>query len=325
MVPSEVMTTDRVLDGSDLSGRCAVVTGASSGLGQETARAFAAAGARVFLGVRDQSAGEQVAATIREIRPGADVTALRLDLSSLSAVGDFARELLAQTDCIDILINNAGVMGTPLSRTTEGFEMQFGVNHLGHFVLTGLLNSAVRASGNARIVNLSSGGHSISDVIWDDPNYEHRVYDKREAYGQSKTANVLFSVGLEPRLCGYGVHAYAVHPGMVSTNLARYLEKGDFRALMERGRAKTSSPDVGSQQASSRVAVKTIAEGAATTVWAVVAPIEESGGSYLEDCRIPSAATWASDPSSAERLWAVSEEMVSPWLGGMSPWSSLPS
>jgi NAD(P)-dependent dehydrogenase (short-subunit alcohol dehydrogenase family) len=288
-------TTDEVLDGVDLHGRLAVVTGASSGLGAETARALAAAGARVVMAVRNVSAvGDGDAeAEVRE-----------LDLASLASVRAFTDGFLASHDRLDVLVNNAGVMATPLRRTAEGFESQFGTNHVGHFLLTNRLRPALDAAGAARVVNLSSAGHRMSDIQWDDPNYERRPYDKWEAYGQSKTANVLFTVALERRLAPRGGHAYAVHPGMIATNLARDVTKADFDDLIAR---RTPGPG----ETGGMPALKSIAAGAATSVWAATAPeLDAHGGAYLEDCRVSAAMPYASDPEAAERLWTLTEQLV---------------
>jgi NAD(P)-dependent dehydrogenase (short-subunit alcohol dehydrogenase family) len=274
-------TADEVLAGVDLSGTVALVTGASSGLGAETARVLADAGATVVPGTREAG----------------------LDLASLEAVEAFARQVLASHDRIGLLINNAGVMATPFGRTADGFEQQFGINHLGHFLLTGLLAPALVAGAPARIVNVSSAGHRASDIDWDDPNYERRPYDKWEAYGQSKTANILFAVALERRLGPRGVHAYAVHPGMIATNLGRHLDRSDYDALKERAKR---SP------AGGLPSYKTVPAGAATTVYAATFDgLEQQGGTYLADCAVTDDhAPWALDPAAAERLWALSERLV---------------
>lgn len=274
-------TADEVLTGVDLSGTVAVVTGASSGIGAETARALADAGATVVPGTRDEG----------------------LDLGSLAAVEAFARRVLDAHDRIGLLINNAGVMATPFGRTDDGFERQFGVNHLGHFLLTGLLAPALVAGAPARIVNVSSAGHRTSDIDWDDPNYERRPYEKWQAYGQSKTANILFAVALERRLGPAGVHAYALHPGMIATNLGRHLDRADYDALKDRAKR---SPSGGLP------AYKSVPAGAATTVYAATAPeLAGRGGVYLADCAVTDDhAPWALDPASAERLWSLSERLV---------------
>ena len=229
-------TTGEVMAGVDLSSRLAIVTGSSTGIGAETARALAAAGAHVVLAARNRDRTEEVAASIRESVPGAEVEVGLLDLTSLDSVRAFASWYLAEHDELHLLVNNAGVMYTPFGHTTEGFELQFGTNHLGHFLLTCLLVPALLAGAPSRVVNLSSGGHVGSDIVWDDPNFERRDYDKFAAYGQSKTANILFSVELDRRLGGHGVHAYAVHPGMIATELGRYMTREDMNALMERAK-----------------------------------------------------------------------------------------
>jgi len=298
----EHATTDEVLAGIDLRGSTAVVTGASTGLGLETARALAAAGGRVVLAVRDDAKGGAALASIRETVPDAAIETAIVDLGSLTSVREFADDVLARTSTIDILINNAGVMYTPFGRTADGFEMQFGTNHLGHFLLTNLLVPAVLAAAPARIVNLSSGGHRGSDIIWDDPNYERRPYDKFESYGQSKTANILFTVELDQRLMSRGVRSYAVHPGMISTELGRHMTRDDMQALLARAK---SGPSGGLP------ARKSIPAGAATSVWAATAPeLADVGGVYLADCQIAEASDYALDTASASRLWAMSEAMV---------------
>jgi NAD(P)-dependent dehydrogenase (short-subunit alcohol dehydrogenase family) len=296
-------TTDEVMDGVDLTGEVAVVTGASTGIGAETARALAAAGATVVLAARNKERTDQAAASIRERVPGAHVEVGMLDLTSLENVRAFAAWYLDTHDALNLLVNNAGVMYTPFERTADGFEMQFGTNHVGHFLLTCLLVPALLAGAPSRVVNLSSGGHAGSDIVWDDPNFERRDYDKFAAYGQSKTANILFSVELDRRLGDRGVHAYAVHPGMIATELGRYMTRDDMTALMERARR---GPSGGMPPR------KTLEQGAATTVWAATAPeLESQGGTYLADCQVTDEhAPWARDPESAARLWALSETLV---------------
>ena len=302
MEHGEQTTTDEVLEGIRLDGVTAVVTGASTGLGLETSRALAAAGAHVLLAVRDTAKGEASVATIRERVPDASVGFGVVDLSSLASIREFADATLATHPRIDVLVNNAGVMFTPFGRTADGFESQFGTNHLGHFLLTNLLMPALLAAAPARIVNLSSGGHQASDIIWADPNYEQREYDKFEAYGQSKTANILFTVELDARLAGRGVRSYAVHPGMIATDLGRHMTRDDMRAL--RDRAKQAP-------AGGLPAYKSIPAGAATTVWAATAPeLSSVGGVYLADCGLAMANQWALDRTSAARLWTLSEELV---------------
>lgn len=296
-------TTDDVLAGVDLRGRVAIVTGASAGLGTETARALAAAGATVTMTGRDPDKLAAAAEKVRAAAPDADVSTIVLDLASLESVRSFVEQWLAANDRLQLLVNNAGVMFAPHSHTVDGFETHFGTNHLGHFLLTNLLVPALLADPPARVVNLSSGGHVASGIIWDDPNYERRPFDKMEAYGQSKTANILFALELDRRLGDRGVRAYSVHPGMiVTTDLGRTMTKDDYRQMKERAKANPSG---------GLPPVKTEAQGAATTVWAATAPeLDSHGGAYLADCAVAEPAAWASDPQEAARLWALSEQLV---------------
>jgi NAD(P)-dependent dehydrogenase (short-subunit alcohol dehydrogenase family) len=296
-------TTDEVLAGVDLTGLTAVVTGASTGIGLETARALASVGATVVLAVRTS---EKAAASVELIRatvPDARLDSVSLDLSSLASVRQAAAEVAARHPAISLLINNAGVMYTPFEHTIEGFELQFGTNHIGHFVFTFGLIPALLAGAPARIVNLSSGGHVGSDIVWDDPNFEHRPYDKFAAYGQSKTANILFTVELDRRLAARGVRSYAVHPGMIKTDLGRYMTRADFADLTERAKKAPSG---------GLPAYKTIPAGAATTVTAATAAgLADTGGVYLADCQVSDQhAPWARDPAAATRLWALTESLV---------------
>ena len=303
----EQTTTDDVIAGIDLHGSTAVVTGASTGLGLETARALASVGAHVVLSVRDAAKGTAALAAIRETEPGASVEFGILDLASLANVRAFADDVRQRVATIDILVNNAGVMYTPYERTVDGFEMQFGTNHLGHFLLTNLLLPPVLAAAPARIVNLSSGGHRGSDIIWDDPNYERRPYDKFEAYGQSKTANILFTVELDRRFMSQGVRSYAVHPGMIATELSRHMTRDDMQELRARARSAPTRPG----QPGGLPSLKTIPAGAATSVWAATAPeLAATGGVYLADCQIAEASEYALSEASASRLWAMSEDLV---------------
>jgi len=296
-------TAAEVVSGVDLSGRTVVVTGGSTGIGLETARALAAAGADVTIAARTPQKVADALATIRAAVPGARVDGGHLDLADLSSVRAFAAEWSAEHRRLDVLLNNAGVMFTPFERTVDGFEMQFGTDHLGHFLLTILLLPALLDAAPSRVVTLSSGGHRRAGIDWDDPNFHHRAYDKFVAYGQAKTANVLFSVELERRAGPRGVHAYAVHPGMILTELGRYMSPEDIEALREAGRRGPAG------RLPSR---KTIPQGAATSVWAAVAPeLERHGGTYLADCAISDDyAEWAVDPGAARRLWRLSEELV---------------
>ena len=312
-------TADEVLEGIDLTGKLALVTGGASGLGTETARALAARGAHVVIAVRDTEKGAAAAKEIREGSGSDKVDVIELDLASLDSIRQCADTFAAIYDRLDLLINNAGVMACPLAHTADGFEMQFGTNHLGHFLLTNRLAPLLEKSAPARIVNLSSRGHQFDDVHLDDPNFERRDYDKWASYGQSKTANVQFSVGLEKRLGGKGVHAYAVHPGGIMTNLGRHLTEDDIAMLRKR------IEDNASQSPSSGGGFKSIPAGAATTCFAATAPeLEGKGGVYLEDCHVAQVddesrqdgvRSYAVDPGKAEALWTLSEEMVGEKFG----------
>jgi NAD(P)-dependent dehydrogenase (short-subunit alcohol dehydrogenase family) len=304
-------TTDDLMAGVDCTGRGALVTGASGGLGLETARSLAAAGARVVLAARDAAKTAAAVRTIRERVPAALLETLELDLASLASVRAAAARFLAGHERLDLLINNAGVMATPLARTADGFELQLGTNHLGHFLLTCLVAPALVAAAPSRVVNLTSAGHMISDVRWDDPGFERDPYDKWVAYGQSKTANVLFTVELERRLGPRGVHAYAVHPGMIMTDLGRHLTPEDVAALTKMAES-APRPGGGGGGSGGLPPFKSIPAGAATTVWAATAPdLAGRGGTYLADCAVSAEhAPWAVDPVAARRLWEMSERLV---------------
>jgi NAD(P)-dependent dehydrogenase (short-subunit alcohol dehydrogenase family) len=299
-------TASEVSEGIDLSGKVALVTGGSSGLGQETARVLAERGAYVILTARDMPKGEAVAAGIRASTGNQHVEVEELELGSLKDVRAFAHRVLGRHRALHILVNNAGVMACPQAKTADGFELQFGSNHLGHFLMTCLLAPALRQAAPSRLVSVSSRGHHMSPVVFDDVQFERRPYDKWRAYGQAKTANVLFAVGLERRLGDRGVHANALHPGAIMTELSRHLQAEDFQFLQNRTRGTK---------------FKSVEAGAATSVFAATAPeLEGRGGVYLEDCHIaavndaPDArdgvASYALDPDSAERLWQLSEKLV---------------
>jgi NAD(P)-dependent dehydrogenase (short-subunit alcohol dehydrogenase family) len=302
-------TTDEVLADKDLSGRTAFVTGANSGLGQETARALASRGALVIMAGRDQAKLDEAVSAIRSGQPDAKLETIICDLGNLASVRACGAEARERFSSIDLLINNAGVMACPFMHTADGFEMQFGTNHLGHFALTAALLPLVKAGAAPRIVNLSSRGHHFAPVNLDDPNFERRAYDPWESYGSAKTANILFSVGLEARLARLGVHAFAVHPGGIATNLGRHMTPEMTEALM----ARISARDGGFQW-------KTIPQGAATTCWAATAPeLAGKGGVYCEDCHVApvddtdsvgGVRSYALDSDAAEKLWALSEELV---------------
>jgi len=298
-------TAAEVIKDIDLSGKRAIVTGGSSGIGVETARALAGAGAEVTLAVRDTAAGERTATDIRA-RTGNDAVHVgRLELADLSSVAAF---LASWSGPLDILVNNAGVMALPdLQLTPNGWEMQFATNHLGHFALALGLHDALAASDGARVVSLSSRGHLRSPVAFEDINFAARPYDPWLAYGQSKTANVLFAVAATSRWAGEGITANAVHPGAIAqTNLSRHMDPEALAALR------------------ASLTFKTIEQGAATSVLVATSPkLEGVGGRYFEDCNqsevldpgAPSTATsgvapYALDPNNAQRLWEVSLDAI---------------
>ncbi len=301
-------TTDQVLEGIDLRGKVAIVTGSSGGLGAEAARSLASKGAAVTITARDLAKGESVAESIRSSTGNAAIEVRPLELGSPESIREFAKGWLSEHGELHILINNAGVMAGPLGRTERGFELQFGTNHLGHFLLTGLLTPALIAGAPSRVVCVSSGGHRFSPVVFEDPNYESRAYDKWEAYGQAKTANILHAVELDRRLKGRGVRSYAIHPGGIMTELGRHLDAEDIKMLTERS-------------SSAGIQWKEVPAGAATEVYAATAPeLAETGAVYLEDCGIADisndmeqsggVAAYALDTDNAKRLWEISEELL---------------
>ena len=307
----EETTTDEVLEGIDLIGTKILITGGASGLGKETARALASKGAEIIIAVRT---AEQGKAAVKEIMAGSGsdrVSFEVVDLGSKASIRAFAEAFNAKHDTLNILINNAGVMACPFAKTEDGFEMQFGVNHLGHFLLTNLVAPALIRGAPGRVISLSSRGHQIAPVDFDDPNFETREYHNWLSYGQSKTANALFAVGLDARLADKGVRAFSVHPGAIPTPLARHLKPEDYEYMQARAR----------EQGAARMNLKTIPAGAATSCYAATAPeLDSKGGDYLEDCNAygveddPGAAvgvrSYAVDPENAERLWALSEELL---------------
>jgi NAD(P)-dependent dehydrogenase (short-subunit alcohol dehydrogenase family) len=301
-------TAAEVVAGIDLSGRAAIVTGASSGIGTATARALASAGADVTLAVRDPAAGEAVADEIRGSTRNDHVHVAALDLTDLVGVQAFAS---AWDGPLHILVNNAGVMAIQeLTLTDRGYEAQFATNHLGHFALAIGLREALAADGSARIVSVSSSGHLNSPVIFDDPHYAFRAYDPFGAYGQSKTANVLFAVEATRRWAADGITANALMPGGIATGLQRHLDPDYMRDADTRFRRAGT-------------ALKSIDQGAATSVLLAVSPLLDGiGGRYFEDCNeaptisrrgeagIGGVAPYALDPANGERLWDVSLELI---------------
>ncbi len=307
-------TTDEVLDGVDLSGKRILVTGVSAGLGVETARVLAAHSAQVVGAARDLDKAEAATGQVRaQAAKGGGLELVKLDLASLASVRACADGLLAAGKPFDLVIANAGVMACPFGKTADGFETQFGTNHLGHFVLVNRIASLLKPGG--RLVNLSSSGHRFSDVNLEDPNFERTDYTEFGAYGRSKTANILFAVEFDRRHKGDGVRATAVHPGGIQTELGRHLTPEILQGLIDQINAANSGAGAAA------FTWKTIPQGAATSVWSgIVAAADEVGGRYCEDCHVAeliegSDATrgvraYALDPDHAKALWAKSEEMV---------------
>ena len=309
-------TTDDVLAGVDLSGKRVLVTGVSAGLGVETARVLAAHGADVVGAARDLAKAEGATAVVREAaaKSGGSLELIALDLASLASVRAAADALVKDGRGFDLVIANAGVMATPLGKTADGFETQFGTNHLGHFTFINRIASLLKAG--ARVVSLASSGHRFSDVNLEDPNFETTEYTPFGAYGRSKTANILFAVEFDRRHKDRGVRAVAVHPGGIQTELARHLDPSFIQGMIENlnAQAKAAGGDA--------FEWKTIPQGAATSVWAgVVAPVETVGGLYCEDCHVAELVddasqvragvrSYALDAKNAQALWALSEKMV---------------
>jgi NAD(P)-dependent dehydrogenase (short-subunit alcohol dehydrogenase family) len=257
---------------------------------------------------RDAAQGEEIARGMRKATGNDGIEVEQLELGSLASIRAFAERFLSRHAALQILVNNAGVMACPFARTADGFELQFGTNHLGHFLMTGLIAPALLRGAPARIVSVSSRGHQMSPVAFDDIPFERRTYEKWSAYGQSKTANILFAVELERRLGARGVHANALHPGVIMTGLSRHLVPEDYEYLRRRAPG-------------GKMRVKTVESGAATSVFTATAPeLEGRGGLYLEDCHVAEVSdaadatagvrSYALDPGSAQRLWSISEELV---------------
>jgi NAD(P)-dependent dehydrogenase (short-subunit alcohol dehydrogenase family) len=307
-------TTDEVLDGIDLSGQRFLVTGASAGLGVETTRALAAHGASVVMAVRDLEKGDAARTAILDQVPNADLELRQLDLASFDSVRAFCAGFLADHDRLDCLIANAGIMACPELRTVDGWEMQFGTNHLGHFLLFNLIAPALVANGPSKVVLLSSAGHRFSDVDLDDPNFERTPYDAWVAYGRAKTANVLCAVGIDDRFKEQGVRANALHPGGIVTELGRHLTEETLGQLRSATKAAAAAEP-------NKAVWKSIPAGAATTVYVACHPDAKGiGGGYFEDCGLAGTASdpasrsgvrsYALDRESADRLWDKSLEWV---------------
>lgn len=310
---SAASTAREVAEGIDLSGKTAVVTGGYSGLGVETTRALAGAGAQVIVPARDREKAERTLAGIENIVIAA------MDLAHPASVAAFASEIVTAGIPVSILVNSAGIMATPLARDHAGHENQFATNHLGHFRLVAGLWPALVKAGNARVISVSSRAHQIGPVDFDDIDFNTRPYDKWQAYGQAKTANALFALELDRRGAALGVRAFSLHPGVILTDLARHLTKDEINSF-----------DVYDENGNRRVDpardLKTPQQGAATSVWAATHPeLNGIGGVYCEDCEValPQAetdgtrgvASWAMDPHAAERLWVLSEHLTGSSVG----------
>lgn len=298
-------TTADVLSGIDLSGRTAVVTGATGGLGEQTALALASVGARVIVAGRNRERGLAVAKSVQTDSGSPESEFQEIELAELQSVRAFAQRLVDRTDRVDLLINNGAVMACPFSRSVDGHERQLATNHLGHFLLTLELLPLLRQAQAPRVVCVSSGAHWMGGVDLEDIDFLRRSYDPWVAYGQSKTANALFALELQRRFGAEGLTAFSLHPGAIHTELGRNLDgSNDVPVPSE--------------------LMKTIPQGAATQVWAATAPeLESQGGRYLEDCGVAEeraepdrestalgVAPHARDPESARRLWQLSCELV---------------
>jgi NAD(P)-dependent dehydrogenase (short-subunit alcohol dehydrogenase family) len=291
-------TAREILIGRALDGVTAIVTGGHGGVGLETTRALANAGATVIVGSRNVVRARAAVTGI----PRVEVDTL--DLIDPTSIDKFAERFLASGRPVQMLINNAGIMATPLARDSGGFDSQFATNHLGHFQLTARLWPAIRKANGARVVALTSRGHAMASVDLDDPRFERRPYDKWVAYGRSKTANALFALTLDARARAHGVRAFSVHPGAVTTDLSRHVPEEELRVLRAANPRNYKSPE----------------EGAATSVWCATSPqLDGMGGVYCEDVDIAEplpaeskeargVRPWAMDAGLAERLWEKTEE-----------------
>ena len=312
-------TTEDVLAGVSLHGKRILVTGVSAGIGVETARSLAAHGAQVVGAARDLAKAQAATTQVREdaAAHGGSFELIALDLANLKSVRACADDLLARAETFDVIIANAGVMATPFGHTADGFETQFGTNHLGHFVFVNRIAPLIREGG--RLINLASSGHRFANVDLEDPNFERTPYEPFVAYGRSKTANILFAVAFDRRHRERGIRAAAVHPGGIYTELGRHMEPAQLQAMVDQITQQLAAEGRGPFQ------FKTIPQGAATSVWAgIVAPAGEIGGQYCENCHVGTIVAddvtisaisegvraYALDPGAAEALWRKSEELV---------------
>ncbi|MZQ83280.1 SDR family NAD(P)-dependent oxidoreductase [Paenibacillus sp. 5J-6] len=314
------VTAADVIKGIDLSGKIAIVTGGYSGLGLETVRVLRSAGAKVIVPTRDRNKAETALADIE----GIEIEVM--DLLDPTSIDAFAENFLASGQPLHMLVNSAGIMASPLSRDSRGYESQFATNHLGHFQLVARLWPALRKATGARVVSVSSWGHHFSPVVFDDPNFERRDYDRWGAYGQSKTANILFAVALDKRGQADGVRAFSLHPGsIVGTGLEKHLSQEELLAagVIDENGQPVLDPTKN---------LKTVGQGAATSVWCATNPqLENMGGVYCENCDIvvlgqdaesefqldnnstltdSGVMSYAVDPEAADRLWSLSEQLI---------------
>jgi NAD(P)-dependent dehydrogenase (short-subunit alcohol dehydrogenase family) len=298
-------TAAQVMAGIDLRGKLAIVTGGYSGLGLVTAKSLADAGARVIVPARDPARARSALGAIERVE------VLEMDLMQPTSVKTFSQRVVNNGQPVSLLINCAGIMASPLARDADGHESQFATNHLGHYRLTCGLWPAIAAANGARVISVSSRGHQIAGMDFDDIDFRHRPYDKWAAYGQSKTANALFAMALDKR----GVRAFSLHPGQILTELSRHLSSAEIAAF-------DVLDEHGQQRLNPQNGLKTLEQGAATGLWcATSAALDGLGGVYCEDCNIATlndsqtgrhgVARWAADPELAERLWALSEQ----WTG----------
>lgn len=312
-------TTKDVIHGIDLNGKIAIVTGGDSGLGLEITKTLASAGAKVIIGARNI---DKAKINLEEV-PNVEVE--YIDLMLPQTITDFAKKFLESGRPLHVLINNAGIMWTPLQRDEQGYEGQFATNHLGHFQLTADLWKALKQANGARVVNVSSSAHHTSSINFEDVNYNKREYNKFEAYGQSKTANILFTLELDKRGQAFGVRSYAVHPGLImSTNLSRFLKLEDLVAIG--AMHADGTPNIQAQEVLKEIG-KTIEQGAATTVWAATSPkLQSFGGIYLQDVEVAEktsetsivnnpagadgVASHALDLEASAKLWTLSEDLI---------------
>lgn len=301
-------------------GKLAVVTGVSAGLGFETARALLTHGYRVIGLARTGEKLLRAEQALRELVPGASLQVVAVDLAEAGSVTVAAGEILAAVPHIDVLINNAGVMAQPLARNSQGLEMQFASNYLGHFLLTNLLLPALLRADKPRVICLSSGGHKYAPANTVDATWQTRAYDKWQAYGEAKSACSLLAIALQQKL-GEKLDAFAVHPGAIATDLGRHLTEDDIAALMAQSSLRAASDDQPGLASRGQLTFKSVAAGAATTVWAVLAPeLAGRGGRYLEDCSEAALVAhgesahgyydWAVDPQAAAALWQYSEQLL---------------